>query len=327
MNSADDAFGSSVGLEQTGIYSDQDTRGFSPSKAGNARIDGVYYDPVGSLSSRLRSANVVRVGFAAEDYPFSAPTGIIEYRLRPMPTELGTSPAYNVMAFGGFIRELDLRVPIIGNKLAYVGGAAQSDLRQSDGASNVAWGLTHRFIARLGGVEIAPFVSTSWFTRNRVRPLTVVTGDTLPQLPEMRRYLGQEWASGNFDNHQFGGVVKAAITRNLSLRAGLFHGKGNRPENYSEIFNLAPSASGIAPTMASHVLLADPFHAIHSTSGEAQVALRLGSGRWQHRLIAGFRARDRLTQTGGSDVRNYGTVPYGLPESACRTDICLWRPQ
>ena len=45
--SADDAFGSSVGLEQTGIYSEQDTRGFSPSKAGNARIDGIYYDPVG----------------------------------------------------------------------------------------------------------------------------------------------------------------------------------------------------------------------------------------------------------------------------------------
>ena len=54
VSSADDAFGSSVGLESTGIYSEQDTRGFSPSKAGNARIDGVYYDPVGALSARLR---------------------------------------------------------------------------------------------------------------------------------------------------------------------------------------------------------------------------------------------------------------------------------
>ena len=314
VSSADDAFGSSVGLEQTGIYSDQDTRGFSPSKAGNARIDGVYYDPVGSLSSRLRYANVVRVGFAAEDYPFSAPTGIIEYRLRPMPTELGISPAYNVMAFGGFIREFDLRVPIAGEKLAFVGGAAQSDLNQSDGANNAAWGVTGRFIARLGGVEFAPFAAVSWFTENHVRPLTVATGDTLPKLPEARRYLGQEWASGHYDNHTFGGVLKAAITRNLSLRAGLFHGKVNRPENYSEIFNLVPTASGVAPTLASHLVLSDPFHAIHSTSGEAQIALKLGSGRWQHRLIAGFRARDRLTQTGGSDVQNYGTVPYGVPD-------------
>lgn len=324
--SADDAFGSSVGLEQTGIYSDQDTRGFSPSKAGNARIDGVYYDPVGSLSSRLRYANVVRVGFAAEDYPFAAPTGIIEYRLRPMPTELGISPAYNVMAFGGFIREFDLRAPIAGEKLAFVGGMAQSDLRQSDGASNAAWGVTTRFIARLGGVEFAPFAAVSWFTSNQVRPLTVVTGDTLPKLPEVRRYLGQEWANGHYDNHTFGGVLKAAISPRLSLRAGVFHGKADRPENYSEIFNTVPGAPGIAPTLANHLLFADPFHAIHSTSGEAQMALRLGNGRWQHRLIAGFRARSRLTQTGGSHPESYGTVTYGLPDPRPLPNFVFGRP-
>ncbi len=312
--SADDAFGSSVGLESTGIYSDQDTRGFSPSKAGNARIDGVYYDPVGSLSSRLRSANVVRVGFAAEDYPFNAPTGIIEYRLRPFPEKFGMSAAYNLMAFGGFIREFDLRVPIIKDKLGYVGGAAWSDLRQSDGASNAAWGITHRFIARTGGVEFAPFVSTSWFTSNHVRPLTVVTGDTLPQLPEVRRYLGQSWANGYYDNHQFGGVLKAAITPRLSLRAGMFHGKANRPSNFSEIYNLAPAGAGVVPTQATHTVISDPLHRIHATSGEAQLALRLGGGRWQHRIIAGFRARDRLTQTGGSHTESYGTVDYGLPD-------------
>ena len=314
VSSADDAFGSSVGLESTGIYSEQDTRGFSPSKAGNARIDGVYYDPVGALSSRLRYANVVRVGFAAEDYPFQAPTGIIEYRFRPYPNAFGTSFGYNFMAFGGFIREFDLRAPIIKDHLAYLGGAAQSDLRQSDGASNTAFGITHRFIARFGGVEFAPFVSTSWFLDNHVRPLTVVTGDTLPKIPEVRRYLGQDWANGHYDNHQFGGVLKAAITKNLSLRAGLFHAKGNRPENYSEIYNLQSAGSGIMPTLASHVVISDPLQAIHSTSGEAQLALRLGSGRWQHRIIAGFRARDRLTQTGGSDVQSYGIVPYGQPD-------------
>jgi iron complex outermembrane recepter protein len=312
---ADDAFGSSVGLESTGIYSDQDTRGFSPSKAGNARIDGVYYDPVGVLSSRLRIGNLVRVGFAAEEYPFPAPTGIIEYKLRPVPKDLGISPAYNLMAFGGFIREFDLRAPLIKDKLFYVGGAAQSDLRQTDGSRYEAWGITHRFIARLGDVEFAPFAAISWFTTNHVRPLTVVTGDTLPALPEKRRYLGQTWALGRNDNHTFGGVLKAAITRRLSLRAGLFHGKADRQENFSEIFSLVPAGSGVAPSLASHLVISDPSQAVHSTSGEVQIALRLGAGRWQHRLIAGIRARDRLTQTGGSDVRVYpGSVAYGVPD-------------
>jgi iron complex outermembrane recepter protein len=318
---ADDAFGSSVGLESTGIYSEQDTRGFNPSKAGNARIDGVYYDPVGSLSSRLRMGSVIRVGFAAEEYPFPAPTGIIEYRLRPVPKELGISPAYNFMAFGGFIREFDLRAPLVKDKLFLVGGAAQSDLNQSDGGRNEAWGITTRFIARLGDVEFAPFAAVSWFTANHVRPLTVVTGDTLPTLPKVRRYLGQEWAVGRNDNHTFGGVLKAAVSPRLSLRAGLFHGKADRQENYSEIFNLVPAGAGVVPTLANHLVISDPSQAVHSTSGEVQVALRLGGPRWQHRVIAGIRARNRLTQTGGSFVRNYSDpltggapVPYGLPD-------------
>ena len=66
--SSDDAFGTSVGLETTGIYTDSDTRGFSPLKAGNVRIDGIYYDPIGgSISGRIRASTAIRVGFAASD--------------------------------------------------------------------------------------------------------------------------------------------------------------------------------------------------------------------------------------------------------------------
>ena len=313
--SADDAFGSSVGLEQTGIYSEQDTRGFSPARAGNARIDGVYYDPVGQLSARLRQGNVVRVGFAAESYPFQAPTGIVEYRLRPMPSELGTSLGYNFMAFGGFIREWDLRVPLAGDRIGFVGGAAQSDLRQSDGSSNAAYGFTGRIIAKVGALEIAPFVAVSWFTQNHVRPLTVVGEAALPPIPQVRRYLGQSWASGHYKNHHFGGVVRGKLIGGLSIRAGLFHALGDRPENYSEIYSILPLANpaGSSP-LANHRLIADPAHLIRSTSGEAQLFYNFRTGRWQHRLIAGYRARNRLTQTGGSDLRDFGTVTYGEPD-------------
>lgn len=303
---ADDAFGSSVGLESTGIYSESDTRGFSPVKAGNARLDGLYYDPVGSLSARLRHGNTVRVGFSAEEYPFPAPTGIIEYRLRPFPQDagVGASLGYNAMAFGGYIRELDLRLPLKEGRIAILAGGAMSDLRQSDGSSNEAWGLTGRVIARLGDVEIAPFVSYSRFTQNHAHPLVVVT-DALPKFPKMRRYLGQDWASGHYVNHQYGGVVKAAITERVSLRGGLFHAVGDRQENYSEIFAL------VTPTLANHVLIADPEHALHSTSGELQIAYRLASGALQHRIIASYRARNRYTETGGSDLRNFGQVTFG----------------
>ena len=307
LNSADDAFGSSVGLENTGIYSESDTRGFSPTKAGNARIDGIYYDPVGSLSSRLRVGNVVRVGFAAEEYPFQAPTGIVEYRLRPFPDKFGVSLAWNQMAFGGYIPEADIRLPVVAGHIGLQLGAAMSDLRNSDGARNKGYGVTARAIFRYGGIEVAPFVTRSGFRHNLGHALAVVSGQSsLPDMPQPRVYLGQDWARGRSKNNQAGVVIKAALTKRLSLRAGLFHAQGDRLENYSEVYKF---------DTLQHILIADPRQALHSTSGEAQLAWRFATGRLQSRLIAGYRARSRYTQTGGSDYI-FSTAPfqYGTPD-------------
>ena len=52
---------------------------------------------------------------------------------------------------------------------------------------------------------------------------------------------------------------------------------------------------------------------MESNSGEVQIAYRIAGGKWQHRFIAGYRARNRLTETGGSDLRNFGQVIYGQP--------------
>ncbi len=66
-----------------------------------------------------------------------------------------------------------------------------------------------------------------------------------------------------------------------------------------------------AANQASHLFIADPKQDVHSTSGEAQVALKLATGDWQHRLIVGYRSRNRYTESGGSAFRNYGQVTYG----------------
>ncbi|MEO6715657.1 MAG: TonB-dependent receptor [Novosphingobium sp.] len=311
VTNAEDAFGTSVGTESTGIYSENDARGFSPKKAGNVRIDGVYFDQVSSISGRLRESTAIRVGFASEDYPFHAPTGIVDIKFRPMPSELGTSLAIHRTGFWGSIGEWDLRLPLIMGHVALTGGVAYANMQQTDGVQSLSWGMSIRPIFRFGGVEVSPFLHKGYFPEGTPQPLAVISGDALPKLPPVRRYLGETWANARFDNITKGATVKAAIAGGLSLRGGLFYSGGARLASYGDIFLIQPGSD-----QARHVFIADPVQDVHSTSGEVQLAYHFSTGNWQHRLIAGYRARDRYTESGGSSFHDFGLDRFGAVSTA-----------
>ena len=306
VSNADDAFGTSLGFEQTGIYSEFDTRGFSPTKAGNARIEGVYYDPVQNLSSRIRQSTAIRVGFSAESFPFQAPTGIADYRFRPFPEKAGASLSMTFAPYAGSLPEIDLRLPVVAGKIGITGGYAAADLHSTDGSYNSSWGAAVRPFFRFGGTEIVPFVSTAHFYAQYGHPLIVVRGNEVPDQPPARKRFFQRWSKGDSRSLHYGGTVRSAITDSLSLRGGLFHAEGPRKAAFSEIFTHIDGTD-----LADHRIVADPRQDVHSTSGEAMLALRLGKGRTTHRLLAGFRGRNRYTETGGSDIRSFGLVRLG----------------
>jgi iron complex outermembrane recepter protein len=79
---SDDAFGKSVGDERIGIYDPYNVRGFSAVEAGNTRIEGLYFFQQANPTDRLVDGSTMRVGIAAQGYPFPAPTGIADYSLR-----------------------------------------------------------------------------------------------------------------------------------------------------------------------------------------------------------------------------------------------------
>src|SRR4051812_6667673 len=67
VKAATDGFGTRVGDERTGLYSDGDIRGANPLVAGNARVEGLYMDRGGSaLNARLISRTSIRVGLTAQ---------------------------------------------------------------------------------------------------------------------------------------------------------------------------------------------------------------------------------------------------------------------
>ncbi len=320
VNESDDAFGTNIGFESTGIYTEFDTRGFSPTKAGNVRIDGVYFDPVAITAGRLRDRTAIRVGFAAQDYPFHAPTGIVDHKFRVMPTKLGASIAWHQQAYGAWISELDFRVPLAKGHVGLTGGAAFSNQNQADGSGNHGYGFTIRPIIRFGGVEVAPFASVGGFHKVRARALLVTaSGNSLPALPKPGRYFGQDWAQAEQRTANYGITAKAALSGRISLRAGLFHSVANRLSNFTEIYAQLPQSE-----LVSHRLIADPRQNVHSTSGEAQLAWRLDSGRWQHRLIAGFRHRNRYTETGGSALLTSSRqLVYGEADPLAQPDFAF----
>ncbi len=316
VTSSDDAFGINVGLESTGIYTDRNTRGFSPLEAGNVRIEGIYFDPVETLSGRLRDYTAIRVGFRAVGFPFVAPTGVVDNQFKKFPKEAGNSLTYNHYYYNGYIAEWDMRLPVVEDRVGLTGGFAVAETRMVDGATWRSWGVTLHPIIRVADFEFAPFVAAGEYTSTDPRPLAVVSKGYLPELPGPGEYLGQDWVHGRKLHQNWGATLKGKLTDSLSFRGGIFYSMGNKSRNFSEIYDIVGQAGE-----ARHYVFADPAHDIHSTSGEALLGLRLGGEKIQHRIFGGYRARNRYTETGGSafinitdDFKGGILATYGEPD-------------
>ena len=112
ITQAEDAFGFAVGREAIGIYGPGNARGFSPTAAGNVRIDGLYYDPAFGLQNTLLDSVGIKVGLSAQGYPFVAPSGIVDQRLRRPDDKIGGSIIGNIDSWGGGGVELDGSLPL-----------------------------------------------------------------------------------------------------------------------------------------------------------------------------------------------------------------------
>lgn len=312
---SEDAFGTTVGTETTGIYNENDTRGLSPLKAGNARIDGIYFDPVANLSGRLRQSSGIRVGIAAIDYPFPAPTGIVDNQLRSVGDRFIGSLALTKTQYSGYLTELDFQIPLIKDQLGLEFGVGSARTVTGDGGVIPSAAISIKPVLRIGGGEISPFYAATLLHDVHAKPLFLTTGALVPPQPKLGLYLGQDWAKGEFWMTNTGVTARVPITSRLALRGGFFHSRNSRRRSYTEL--IAFSAPG---SMARHRVIADPKQEIHSWSGEVQLALRLGgTEQLNHRVIAGFRARDRYTESGGSDSRDFGNFDiytnYPEPEA------------
>ncbi len=302
---ADDAFGKSVGNERVGIYSAENVRGFSPEAAGNVRVEGLYFDRQGDLPDRLTNGSTVRVGLAAQGYPFPAPTGIAEFELRKAGDNLLLSPQLGFGPWGSFGAALDVDVPLVTGKLGIAAGIGYDDDHNNYGGTGRSFVLA--VIPRwrpAPGIEITPFYSRIRYTAEQSQPLVLPAGDFLPPKVPRRVYYAQDWAAddGTVQNY---GVAGSMVRGAWVVRAGVFHSENAVTESYYDLFtDVQPDGR------ANESVVANAPSKFASTSGELRVSRHFDEGNRRHTLTAMVRAREQ-TRTYGDDLIDLGPTVIG----------------
>lgn len=304
---AEDAFGSNIGGEGLGIYSPTDVRGFSPTDAGNVRLEGLYIDRQTELTSRLVAGNRIRIGPSALGYAFPAPSGIADYRIRAAGEEAVLSVAAKGDSFGGWLVEADGLLPIVGRKLGLAAGAGfyrnQYAFRNSNDVLSSSISLVWR---PNDATEIKPFWSRVGVDDEEAYPIIIGDGEKLPPLMSRRRFLGQDWADFEVERVTYGGLGRTRLG-DFTLRGGVFRSANITTEGYTLLIDAAPPG-----TLAARSVTANPRRSNASTSGEVNVARALVTGKVRHELLLAVRARSQARFYGGSERQSLAPAPFDV---------------
>ena len=280
VTAADDAFGTSIGNEQIGIYNPSDVRGFSPVDAGNVRIEGVYFDQQADPTDRLVEGSTVRVGISAQGYPFPAPTGIADYALRKPGREWIASTVLHYGPFNGMSAELDAQLPIAGERFGVAVGAGFSRERNEFGGSPHY--LSSAFVPvwrPRTGVEVIGFFGRIDFAEEETQTIVFPAGDYVPSRVRRGPYTGQPWADNRGHNQNYGAIAKASFG-GFRIQAGLIRSERALARGFSDLLiGVTPDARA-----ADRLIIADANLSFGSTSGELRVSRDFGSDAVRHTI-------------------------------------------
>ena len=319
LQSAADAFGTSVGRESIGLYSSSDVRGFSPIAAGNVRIEGMYFDPMVPPNGRLSGGSSIKVGISAQGYPFPAPTGIVDFSLRkPGPEPSGSATFGGNLTAGGITGDIDLRLPLNGQLGLTTGMSFTYDFPQTyepvlHGGAALAlhWRPT-------ADTEIIPFWSHFIHRDDPVLPRFVVGGDFLPPKIDRENYLVQPWALNDVDDSNSGVIARSAVGP-WRIAGGIFRSLRNFDASYSDqLIGVDPDGNA-----TRHRVSATPPRRNISVSGELRLSRDFIDGPRAHRLHFAARGRNQKRSYGGTAAVELGPDFIGDPEEYLKPDFAF----
>ena len=310
VNSAEDAFGVSVGNETIGLYTQSSARGFNPQQAGNIRVDGLYFDLQGTAEGRTYADTTMRVGLSAQSYPFPAPTGIVDIRLRQPLDHVAGSGTILVGPFHGVQLDAEVTAPIAPEKLSgywsVSGGSGELDPHIS--YNNLIYGGVLRWTPS-DTVAITAFLQGK-ISQGEIPPLIFTPGGVIPPEYDRSTYFNQTWTRRERDLSHSGVMLSARIFGDWLLRAGVFRSSQLLTNDYVSFYrNVQPDGSGTID------VLAVPASRDFSYSGETRLTRSFIEGSRQHTFHIAVRGRStEHVFGGGSPTISLGTGHIGVVE-------------
>jgi len=307
VTAAEDAFGTSIGAQTTGLYDSSRVRGFSPIAAGNARIDGLYFDQVFGMPGRVQRSTTIRVGLSALGFPFPSPTGVVDYALRLPGDEASLSSFTTIRSSGAGVQEVDAVLPVVPGRLSLGAGLGlyrNVNANGTDSSQYVA-GLIARWTPSTD-VEIVPFWARSDLYGAEVGPIYIPAGPFLPPRVQRRRYDGPDWPRYSGAAMTYGAIARYRPAAGWTIRAGFFRSLFDDNERFANLIaELNEDGTG------RQTISASPPALTVSTSGELRLTRSIADGPRLHILHAAMRGRIRDAEYGGSDLIDIATVRLG----------------
>lgn len=311
---AEDAFGFSVGPETIGLYSSTSVRGFSPIKAGNVRVEGLYFHQLTGLSTRVRRSTNIRVGLASLGFPFPSPTGVVNYELRTPGDERFLSAFQSIDTDGTRALEIDAVFPLDGysTSLGLALSALHtefpngSDREQYTGAFILKWQASDR-------ARFVAFATRSDVDDDEIGPTYVPAGDYLPKTALRRQFTGPDWATYKSSAINAGLLGNAVLDDRWRLQAGAFYSGLDNHTNFTNLMlDVQPDG------LARQLVVADPRTSLASASGEVRLTARGGDAASRHLLHFSGRARRSHLPYGGSDAFDLGETRVDRPSDVAK---------
>lgn len=315
VRAAADAFGSSVGDEQIGLYSTSNVRGFSPTAAGNIRIDGLFIDRQSGFSDRLVSGSQIRAGLAAQGYMLPAPTGIADFSLRRVAEEPVQSVILERSRYGGVRLAADLQARLAEGVEAAFGMGYEED-EEGNGTNDIAAsaGGNLRFTLQ-PDADVTVFADYVEEIENQFSQRYFTAGPYEPPEVTPLKFVGQPWAKFTGPRYNVG-VLANYRPGDWEYRLGMFRSSREWDQQANVLYtDVQPDGS------ARRRSALGPSTKLLSDSLEARITRHFYEGNRRHSLTVNVRALDRSRDYGGTVGIDLGDANIDEPVYFERPDV------